>query len=240
MTASWGACAPPRVSRRLGAAPDGPLRVLHTGRHAVYVELDGWCLGVVGPGATQVPCAVRVTDGQALATAREVRVAGGQLHLDGRALRLGRVVATAVPPLRPGLAPGPVPDLPDDVAGRLTGHRLDAAAADRLLGLGDGLTPLGDDVVAGWLALHRAAGVPTPAVDAVVAGARSRTTLLSATLLDCARRGEVLPQYAAWVRAIGSDAEPAAVRRLHDVGGSSGAGLHLGGVLALAGLGEAA
>ncbi len=83
-------------------------------------------------------------------------------------------------------------------------------------------------------------GAATPEVDEVVAGARDRTTLLSATLLDCARRGEVLPQYAAWVRALGTDAEPAAVRALHAVGATSGAGLHAGGRLALDELREAA
>ena len=67
-----------------------------------------------------------------------------------------------------------------------------------MLGRGDGLTPLGDDVLCGWLALHRAAGVPTPDVDAEVRAEHlHRTTLLSATLLDCALHGEVMPEFAA-------------------------------------------
>ena len=33
----------------------------------------------------------------------------------------------------------------------LAGRRIDAANADDLLGRGEGLTPLGDDVLAGWL-----------------------------------------------------------------------------------------
>jgi len=32
---------------------------VHRGRDAVYLDLDGWCLGVVGTRATAVPCALR-------------------------------------------------------------------------------------------------------------------------------------------------------------------------------------
>ena len=42
---------------------------------------------------------------------------------------------------------------------------VDATSVAPLVGRGDGLTPLGDDVVCGWLAAHRAAGVPTADVD---------------------------------------------------------------------------
>ncbi len=112
------------------------------------------------------------------------------------------------------------PDLgPDDVA--------------RLVGRGDGLTPLGDDVLCGWLAMHRAAGVETPDVDAAVHENRDRTTLLSATLLDCAVAGEVLPEFAAYVSALGTPEEPATAAALASVGHTSGAGLLYGAQLAL-------
>ncbi len=52
-----------------------------------------------------------------------------------------------------------------------------------LVGRGDGLTPYGDDVLCGWLAIHRAAGVPSPGLDDEVRRLLPRTTLLSATLL---------------------------------------------------------
>ena len=68
-----------------------------------------------------------------------------------------------------------------------------------LVGRGDGLTPLGDDLLCGWLALHRAAGIETTEVDVAVRDCLDRTTLLSATLLDCAIAGEVVPEFAAWV-----------------------------------------
>ena len=246
-------CAPPRVRDRLRAAPDGPVRVLHAGAAAVYVDVAGWCVGVVGPDAAQVPCALRLPDIRTVAihVARgrpTAYLGGGNLHVGGHRLSIGRLVGAYVPPLGDGATHQTDPVTveatpPATVAGFVAEHlpgRLDAAAAARLLGRGDGLTPLGDDVLAGWLAMHRAARVATPDVDAVVAGARARTTLLSATLLDCARHGEVLPQYAAWVRALGTDAEPAAVRALHAVGATSGAGLHAGGRIALDQLREAA
>ena len=44
-----------RVRDRLRAAPDSPVRVLHRGALAVYVEVAGWCVGVLAPGAAQVP-----------------------------------------------------------------------------------------------------------------------------------------------------------------------------------------
>lgn len=129
--------------------------------------------------------------------------------------------AQAIPPAAVAGLVGPLPpDLgPEDVA--------------RLVGRGDGLTPLGDDVLCGWLAIHRAAGADTPEVDAAVRDHLDRTTLLSATLLDCAIAGEVLPEFAAYVSALGTPDEPAAATALAAVGHTSGAGLLYGARLAL-------
>ena len=107
VTLPWGASAPPRVRDRLRAAPDGPVPVLHAGAHAVYVEVGGWCVGVVGPGAAQVPCALRVSDIRTIrATVARGRVAaylgGGKLHVGGRPLSIGRLVGAYVPPLGDG------------------------------------------------------------------------------------------------------------------------------------------
>lgn len=65
------------------------------------------------------------------------------------------------------------------------------AAARRLAGLGGGLTPSGDDYLAGAM-LRAWLDGPTPEAfcRAVLAGAASRTTLLSAALLRAAARGE--------------------------------------------------
>jgi hypothetical protein len=105
-----------------------------------------------------------------------------------------------------------------------------------MVGRGDGLTPYEDDVRCGWLAVHRAAGVPTPTADAAVRAHLDRTTLLSATLLDCATRGEVVPEFAAWVRTLGTPAEPPAAARLAAIGHTSGAGMLHGARLALSAL----
>ena len=51
------------------------------------------------------------------------------------------------------------------------------------------------------------------------------TTLLSATLLDCALHGEVLPQFAAYVVALGTHAQAEAESDLLAVGHSTGSGL---------------
>ena len=85
-------------------------------------------------------------------------------------------------------------------------------------------------MLAGWLATRAALGRP----DAVLAGAVRRrlgvTTLLSATLLDCALHGEALPQLADWLADPCRDTREA----LLAVGATSGAGLLTGASLALA------
>lgn len=240
MTAATPVPAPERARRQVAAAagrrlgarlrgPDRPARVVHRGRHAVYLDLDGWCVGVLAAGATAVPCGLRTAlphlDG--LTDAATARVAGGSLWLDDSEIRIGRVQDVTVPRLRP-------------VDPELTGLVLAAAApaADELgdllerplpslLGRGSGLTPLADDVLCGWLATGHALGLPQPELP----DPRTRTTLLSATLVDCARHGEVIPEFRALVRALGTG-DAAAVRRSVEtvaaVGHTSGAGLLLG------------
>jgi len=214
-SAPVAASAPPRVAGRLRTAPDGALRLLHAGADAVYAELDGGCVGVVSRHATQVPCALR-TRLDALPRVGAVRVRGGVLHLDDAPVVVGRLVDVSVPRRRLALRPRP----PEPAA---------------LVGAGAGLTPYGDDVLCGWLAVHRAAGVATPAVDAEVRRLLPRTTLLSATLLGCAMAGEVVPAFARWLRALGTDAEPDAERDLLAVGATSGRGLLEGARTAMSG-----
>lgn len=234
------ASAPGRVLDRLWAAPDGPVPVVHRAPLAVYVEVSGWCVGVVAAGAAQIPCALRTrADGFPAGVARTAHVAGGVLHLDARPLRVGRVEDVAVPRLdrravlgRQAAAGDPAGPVAVLVAGR-AGRGVDVGAVSRLVGWGDGLTPLGDDVLAGWLAAARAVGVATPAVDEAVRAHLHRTTLLSATLLDCALHGEVLPEVSDFLAAVGTATGPARAAALSRVGGSSGAGLLAGARLAL-------
>jgi hypothetical protein len=240
--------APVRVRDRLRDTPDGPVPVVHRGLHALYVDVGGWCVGVVSRAAAQVPCALRAATEPLpeylSGTPISAYVSGGTLHVGSRPLSIGRLEGTYVPRLGHDGVLGTEacsvtvqatpPATVAELAAELTGGRIDPAAAARLIGRGEGLTPLGDDILAGWVALHRAAGVPTPDVDDVVRTHAHRTTVLSATLLECAVHGEVLPEFAAWVRAIGTADEPRAAATLSAVGATSGAGLLHGAGLALA------
>jgi hypothetical protein len=102
-----------------------------------------------------------------------------------------------------------------------------------LVGHGDGLTPLGDDVLCGWLAVLHATDRLTDETAALVRAAASRTTVLSATLLDCALHGEVLPEFATYVAALGTPSEATAARTLTAIGHTSGVGLWFGAEHAL-------
>jgi hypothetical protein len=242
--------APLRVRDRLRAAPDGPVRVLHRGRHAVYVEVAGRCVGVVARDAVPVPCALRsALESFTPPELERAYLREGVLHLNGQPLVVGRVVDVHVARLASkGLPPADsttavvippaavvefvagigltAPLGPDELVGRLPA----------LIGRGEGLTPLGDDVVCGWLGASRAAGATTSGVDRTVRALLPRTTPLSAALLDCALHGEVLPQFTAYLSALGTPAEPAATSALLAVGHTSGAGLLHGARLALAAL----
>jgi hypothetical protein len=130
-----------------------------------------------------------------------------------------------------GVAPATAPLLQAVVVGLVP--QFTAATVGQLLGRGPGLTPLGDDVICGWIATHRAAGVPTPEIDTAVRAGLPRTTLLSGTLLDCALHGEVLPELGRYLAAVGTHAEARRAAELRAVGGTSGAGLLMGALLAL-------
>jgi hypothetical protein len=257
------ASAPPRVRDLIRSAPDGPVPIVHAGAHAVYVAMDGpdltRCVGVLSREAAQVPCGLRTRiRGFDSWRCESAYVASGTLHVDHIPLTVGRAVDVRVPTLHHGAIPrqaaSPViaAATPQAVVAGLVPHRValatappllavvaglvprfSAATLGRLLGRGPGLTPLGDDVICGWIATHRSAGVPTPEIDAVVRAGLSRTTLLSATLLDCALHGEVLPELGRFLAAVGTDTEPCRAADLERVGGFSGAGLLLGARLAL-------
>ena len=197
--------APTRVRQRLAEAADGPRTVLHASATAIYVDLDGWCLGLVASSATRVPCALwsalpdlSAHAGRSVTVRAQTLVVGDDEFritrlADPRATTVGRHGDSGFEPA--GRATSGF-DLPRD--GRLT-----TAHLDRLLGRGPGLTPLGDDVLAGWFATRAALGAPDVALAGAVRRRLGVTTLLSSTLIDCALRGEVLPQLAAWLAGPG-------------------------------------
>lgn len=88
--------------------------------------------------------------------------------------------------------------------------------------------------------MHRAAGLETSAVDTTVRSLLSRTTLLSATLLDCAMHGEVIPEFTAFLAALDTPDEPARAEALAAVGHTSGTGLLEGARSALGSLRQVA
>ena len=239
--------------------------VVHRGTHATYVDLGDRVVGVLSAAATAVPCGLRTTLPDlppALTAARRALVGGGHLDLDDTRVVVTRVVDMSVPRrlghdhgtarhLLAAVLGAPDPDDPASspllgaVVAELPPHaldlhaRADPGAAGLLLGRGSGLTPLGDDVLCGALATLVSAGVRTPALTAAVLSlAPGRTTALSATLLGCAARGDVLAEHAALLRHLTDD--PASADRLSTaatalvrVGHTSGAGLLLGTTLAL-------
>ena len=142
--------------------------------------------------------------------------------------------------LRSTPAGGVVADRAADLADAVACGELSAAlaAADRLHGLGPGLTPAGDDVLAALLltlrrfpALDR--GALADPLGRRLAAAAARTTPLSAALLARADRAEAAPQLLDLVDALATG-QPVALplRRLLSVGHTSGAALAVGAGLA--------
>lgn len=232
------------------AGPRRVAKVLHAGRSAVYLDLDGSCLAVLAGRAVQVPCGVRTAlpvlpD---VGPGDEVVVVDGSVVMPGCEVVVATLVDTTVPVLTPAAAAWGAAQLADQAL-RSVRAALPATALERLaagdprsvaalLGLGAGLTPLGDDVLCGWLATAVASG--HPALDAlrreVALAAAARTTTLSATLLTCASRGEAVPEFQSLISGMARESSPTvqqAAELLLGVGETSGAGLLLGTRLAL-------
>ncbi|OLB76610.1 MAG: hypothetical protein AUI14_18210 [Actinobacteria bacterium 13_2_20CM_2_71_6] len=198
---------------------------------AVYLatgdpETPALCLA--GPAAVRVPCALvlaqppprlsgagAVGDGEVTVGEFRARVARWWRP------RAVRVFTTGVRPEH-----GADPELDGLVDALASGAPLDVPVL-RLLGRGPGLTPLGDDILAGALVTLAALGVPAfHRLRRVVREyAPSRTTFVSYVLLHHAARGECVPELADFLAGGPADA-------LLRVGHSSGAGLLRGAVAA--------
>jgi Protein of unknown function (DUF2877) len=140
--------------------------------------------------------------------------------------------------LRGGADPGIDGRVVADLANAARDYDASLAVAARLLGSGPGLTPSGDDVLAGFLAGAAAFGLEAAALRQAVADlAPARTTALSAALLWHAARGECIDELAAVAAVLAGqrDRPEQAGRtasRLLSVGHTSGAALTLGLVIA--------
>jgi hypothetical protein len=212
---------------------------------------DGTLLALHGPGPLLAPFAAAVDRVEPL---RSLRV-GTQVTVEPRRLVAGplavawplaEVVDCAV-----GAAAGRAPrhvlawpgrhsaslDSPPGVAGRA---HLAAAIRQRdalrliggaamLLGLGDGLTPSGDDCLVGALAvLHHAdrewlPGGGSPVVDGIAGSARERTTAVGREFVLHALAGRYSEPVLAALRAISPGEQRRAMIRLAGLGATSGA-----------------
>lgn len=220
--------------------------MLHAGRQALYVRCGALVTGITTSSAVHVTSAIAtgLDELPVVETGAPAEVRDGVLLVAGLAVSVVRLVPTTLPsvPATAATRLAPVDGLPAlaRVREQLPGVALDAlsrgdrSAVIRLLGLGDGLTPVGDDVLCGWLVTSLAAGCDTTAVRVAVQEHAHRTTDLSATLLADAAEGHSIPEFRSLLLALASDrGVDAAVARLLTVGHSSGAGLLLGAHLAL-------
>lgn len=246
------------------AGPVRPASVVATGSMATYLDVDGRIVPLVAAGGVRLPGAALLPPGLPPPPG-DLAVGEGGIHQGGRVLvavhrwfdprvRLGAIDAVAVDRLATYLAgrPGGDPLLPADAPDLLASALADgvgsveSAVAD-LVGRGTGLTPAGDDLLAGTLAVLRARALPQAdgLADAIRRHAPGRTTRLSASLLEAADQAAVIPQVEGVLRALATDPGrvPAAAEALLPVGHTSGwhlaAGLAVGASHALALAGEA-
>jgi hypothetical protein len=150
----------------------------------------------------------------------------------------GSIVGSALDQVRAALPPPAVAGLDSRLLAPLgaasEGAAVDGSIVARLLGRGPGLTPSGDDLLAGFLVGAHAFGVPAAGQRRAAADlAPAATTALSAALLWHAARGQCIDEVADLAAALaGRGIAGPATRRLLAVGHSSGAALAWGLVLA--------
>jgi Protein of unknown function (DUF2877) len=208
----------------------------------VYLRLaDDWLL-VSEPGAPFGPLSIWVAglDFGALHTAQLVHVRKDQLKIGNQGVSLERVRELRSAARFPdgGPAPGPLGSPPAGLAPglrALAGGRLEAAVG-LLAGRGEGLTPAGDDALAGYAAWRNSTGRRV-AISGLAAG---RSSPLGLAYLRCAERGELPAAGAALLAALRSGdraAATAATFALRAWGASSGAAM-LWGIAAGADSGE--
>ena len=203
--------AAPAVGRRV--------RVAGAGRSAAYGEDEGFVV-VFTRERPVLPNGVQVASLPAVGTELVIRAD----EVWDPTLRL------AGPVPDPEIA-GPEPDLVRAVESR--DPSLAAQVGARLIGRGGGLTPEGDDLVAGVVAVIAVGTWPGALrqawVDALIGGdLRRRTTALSATLLELAASGMGPEPLQAWLAG-----DAAALARLEAIGHSTGRAIARGAAIAL-------
>jgi hypothetical protein len=211
-------------------APGRTGRVVAVFPTCVYVELAGRLVAVEAAGGLRLPCAVLLglpPVARPLADVRagdDVSTGPGGLQVGPLTVRVARWWAPAAPRGARVLQPAPAEP------------GMTAAVVD-LLGRGPGLTPAGDDLLAGLLVgLAGRPDLRDPLAAAVLAAAPRRTTWLSAELLTHAAHGRAARAVVAVADAMagyGDDsALPRALPELLAVGHTSGSALARGLLLA--------
>ncbi|WP_433240419.1 DUF2877 domain-containing protein [Streptosporangium sp. CA-135522] len=252
--------------RRMLESPRRPARVLAAFPTGIYLEvrteLEPHVIAVVTGDATRLPNAMVVAGSMPQVTVGdEACVGDGSIEVGRLSLRPHRWWDPAPPlgPVDPARLAASLPVMAglcgrsarrpglegNGAAGLLAEGCAQASlvkgvtAAEQLVGLGPGLTPSGDDMLAGTLVALRhlgaAAGVERAVwladwlAAAVTFDARGRTTPISATLLHCAARGEASGEVLAVLRGLaGRQALEPALHRLLRLGHTSGADLAWG------------
>lgn len=238
-------------------AGDGPASPGPGGQHPEYADKDGKdavMMALLSPAAIRLPLGACIPGdlpgpGTAVRVGHGLIVAGeGCWHparwwdprprLDAAALLRSGPELLSLVREEPGSSFGlPLPDALQIATALAAGDPGPALAA---IGLGPGLTPAADDVVAGALAVLALSGrLRDPLRVAISAGAAGRTTMLSAALIAAAAAGQVIPQAARVLRTISAEGPPGRLRPaaagLLGVGSTSGHDLCAGMAGALAG-----
>ncbi len=256
--------------RHVLTGPSRPVRVVAVFPAATYLVHDDGVVALVAADGVRHPNALVVADPVAAAPFAGYRVhepgtvGDGELVVAGRRTVVTRwfdpvprlpdttpaqlAAATAAARHHLEEATGPVPDGLAEGVAEVADALADAdvteavAAARGLVGLGPGMTPAGDDCLAGLLtavsALDRPLGGASVAALAAVTRtvgtaiadhARHATTAISAALLAHAARGEVAAPAADLLHALAGRGPVApALDRLLAVGATSGRDLAIG------------
>ena len=226
MTGPRALRAGPGAARALRAGGAGRVEVALDAGGYLSLGADGWVLlappraphgplslHVAGLGPLEVGGPAGVAEGVLIVGEQRVGLAGMRVRRRREAPAAGTwwLEQAAFPsPLRVGL----------DALAR--GDR--AAGVALLAGRGEGLTPAGDDVLAGYAGWLAAAGTPVAIADA----AADRTTALSLAYLRCAERGELPAAAEALIAARDAAAAARSARALSRWGATSGRALMLG------------
>lgn len=246
--------------RDLISGPGKTATVLGTSSHAIWILLGDDVVVASDQDATRLPNGVEVAVEADTDVFGSVQY-GSFASIDGGCITVGGLTIDvvrwwnprpALPHVSSSALATAISDLPS-VVPAVDGERLRAAltarspealleAAAVLVGLGPGLTPEGDDYLAGALAAARTLGVAVRDTDTIrmLDGAltpmsrlaRERTTAFSAALIEHAIRGNVAAPAGAFLRSlVGRGDVRHSHRLLLEVGHSSGPALAAGVVL---------